>query len=82
MQITFLKEWRNSDQMKYRYRIISKLITIKVLWELSYLNTLIKNKTLDFFHHHLLYTIFFHHYLYALSINWVIFCQSLIWGLK
>ena len=37
-------EKRDSDHMKYKYRIIYKLISIKILWKLSYLNILIKDK--------------------------------------
>ena len=31
MQLTFLKKWRNTDHMKYRYKIIGRLISIGVL---------------------------------------------------
>ena len=39
----FLKG-KDSSYVKCRYRIIGRLIFIKVLWELSYLNTPIKGK--------------------------------------
>ena len=37
-------EEKNSIYMKCRYKIIGKLISIEVLWELSYLNILIKSE--------------------------------------
>ena len=42
--MTFLKELRNAGHIKNRCRIIGRPISIKVLWELSYLNTLIKDE--------------------------------------
>ena len=42
----------DSGHVEYRYRIIDRLISIKVLWESSYPNTSIKYKLLDFIHHH------------------------------
>ena len=36
--MTFLKKWKNADHIKYRYRVIDKLVFIKVLWELFHPN--------------------------------------------
>ena len=40
----FFSEEKDSDYVKYKYKIIGKLNSIKVLWKLSYLNTLIKDE--------------------------------------
>ena len=44
MQTTFFREWMNSSYVKYKYTIIGRLISIKVLWKLSHPNILIKGK--------------------------------------
>ena len=44
MQITFLREWRNANYVKNKYRIIDRLISIDVLWESFHPNTSIKDK--------------------------------------
>ena len=47
-------EEEDSSHVKSRCRIISRLISIKVLWEFFYPNTSIKGKlTLDCVYHHL-----------------------------
>ena len=65
-----MKIERNSGHMKCRYRIIGRLISIKVLWEFLHPNTPIKRWTLDWARNHLsglihhhpsLYIIFPHH---------------------
>lgn len=35
---------KNSDHVKYRYKIISRLIFIEILWEFFYSNTPIKDE--------------------------------------
>ena len=44
VQMTFLRKWRNSGHVKCRYRIIGRLISIKVLWESFHPNTPIKGE--------------------------------------
>ena len=68
--------------MKYRYRIIGKLIFIKVLWKLFHPNTPIKSKLWTSLII-ILYTstFFIIIFMIFLSIYQVVFCQSLIWGL-
>ena len=42
--MTFFREWRNASHVKYRCRIIDRLISIKVPWESFYPNIPIKGK--------------------------------------
>ena len=42
--MTFLKEWRNTGHVKYKCRIIDRLISIEVLWESFHPNTPIKGE--------------------------------------
>ena len=44
VQTTFLRECRNAGHVKYRCRIIGKLISIKVLWKLFYPKNPIKDE--------------------------------------
>lgn len=40
----FFLEEKDLDHVKYKYRIISKLVFIEVLWESSHSHTLIKDE--------------------------------------
>ena len=49
---TFFREWRNVGHVKYRYKVIGRLIFIEVLWESFHPNTPISGN-LDFIYYHL-----------------------------
>ena len=70
--MTFLEEWRNTGQVKYKCKIIDRLISIKVLWKSFHPNIPIKSKLQTAFiilqtsciiiHHHLSSYIIIHHH--------------------